>query len=442
MKENTLFIGLADNSQLYIYKTQGLLKYADGQPDKISLPIAYTIEMANSHIPLKESIQTVSERLSLSEEDEKHLLLGITQLCVEKKLLASTLPFPPKKNVIYEDDVFYPECMHIELTKQCNFQCYYCYRESSMSASNEIISGSKLLDIIKELSLKGLKVVEITGGEPLLHPDFEKIVLGCLQELTLVSVLTNGFFINEKFIDTVLPYKDKLVFSVSFDSWRDDDLDKRAGVHGAAPRIKKAIELISRKGFIVRATMAVDENNWCDLEDTLLKAMEIGATRFAYSPIMPLGRAPKESITWDSISQKEAYAKEKYLAEKYRDFLDFTSENISKRIFSPGGCGAGHTNFVMSPNGSIRLCASYDENVGIIGNVLKQPLREVFSHPLCKSSSQLKAPSPTICGECQYTSFCSGCSLRGTIGAEKIGHAQCKWIQQKDATEWHKLLIK
>ena len=87
MKENTLFIGLADNSQLYIYKTQGLLKYADGQPDKISLPIAYTIEMANSHIPLKESIQTVSERLSLSEEDEKHLLLGITQLCVEKILL-------------------------------------------------------------------------------------------------------------------------------------------------------------------------------------------------------------------------------------------------------------------------------------------------------------------------------------------------------------------
>lgn len=188
--------------------------------------------------------------------------------------------------------------------------------------------------------------------------------------------------------------------------------------------------------------MAVDENNWCDLEDTLLKAREIGATKFAYSPIMPLGRAPKESLIWDSISQKESYAKEKYLAEKYRDFLDFTSENISKRIFSPGGCGSGHTNFVMSPNGNIRLCASYDENIGIIGNVIKQPLREVFSHPLCKSSSQLKAPSPTICGGCPYTSFCSGCNLRGTIGAAKIGHTQCKWIQQKDVSEWNKLLIK
>lgn len=442
MPENTLYIGLVNNCQLHLYKTQGLLTFDDGQTDKISLPIAYAIVIANSAIPLKESIQTIAERMSLSEEDENHLLLGITQLCFQKKLAASTTPLPQQGTVIYENDVFYPECIHVELTKRCNFHCYYCYRESSMSASNDMIGADNLLDIIRDLSLKGLKVVEITGGEPMLHPEFEKIVLGCLQELSLVSVLTNGFFINEKFIDTVLPYKDKLVFSVSFDSWRDEDLDKRAGVYGAAPRIKKAIELISRKGFIVRATMAVDESNWCDLESTLLKAKELGATKFAYSPIMPLGRAPKDTLVWKSISQKEAHDKEVYLSEKYLDFLDLTSENSTKQIFSPGGCGAGHTNFVMSPNGNVRLCASYDENLGVIGNVLKQPLKDVFSHPLCKSSSQLKSPSPAICGECQYTSFCSGCSLRGTIGAAKIGHTQCEWIQQKDAAEWNSLLTR
>ena len=153
-----------------------------------------------------------------------------------------------------------------------------------MSASNDMIGAANLLDIIRILSLKGLKVVEITGGEPMLHPEFEKIVLGCLQELSLVSVLTNGFFINKKFVDIVHPYKDKIVFSVSFDSWRDEVLDMRADVQGAASRIKNAISILSNNGFIVRATMAVDESNWGDLESTLLKAKELGATKFAIPP--------------------------------------------------------------------------------------------------------------------------------------------------------------
>ena len=380
--------------------------------------------------------------MSLTNEERTMALLGISQLCIQERLVACREPISERGTIIDDSGIFYPEGIHLELTKRCNFRCYYCYREASPTANDTHMDGDTVVQLVKRMSECGLKLVEITGGEPLMHPDFEKIVTGCIQELNLVSILTNGYFVDERLVEFLLPFKDKVVFSISFDSWRDDDLDRRAGVKGAAPRVKNAIRLLSDKGFLVRASMAVDERNWPDLEATLLAARELGARKFAYTPIMPLGRAPKEQTFWTSVSQKEAYDRELYIIEHYKDFLDLTSENNTKHIYDPGGCGAGHTNFVLAPDGNVRLCASYNETIGVIGNVLRQPLEEVFGNPLCALSAQLRSPSPATCGDCERAAFCSGCALRGTLGAEFVGKENCRWLKQEDAAAWFDALQK
>lgn len=380
--------------------------------------------------------------MSLTDEERTMALLGISQLCFQKRLVACQKPILEHGDIIDESGIFYPEGIHLELTKRCNFRCYYCYREASPTANDTYMDGDAIVRLVKQMAERGLKLVEITGGEPLMHPEFEKIATACIQELSLVSILTNGFFVDEPFTEMLLPFKDKVLFSVSFDSWRDDELDRRSAVKGAASRIKNAIRLLSGKGFLVRASMAVDERNWSDIEATLLAARELGARKFAYTPIMPLGRAPKEQTLWTSVSQKEAYDKELYLIERYKDFLDLTSENNTKRIYDPGGCGAGHTNFVLAPDGNVRLCASYGETIGVIGNVLCQPLEEVFGNPLCALSAQLRSPSPATCGDCERAVFCSGCALRGTLGAEYVGKENCCWLKQENAAAWYDALQK
>lgn len=442
MQHTNLYVGLPYGGQLYIYQTQGLLVCPDGARLKISLHISHILQLCLDGLVLYDAIEKVVTDLALTDEERTMALLGISQLCIQERLVASQKPISEHGTIVDESGIYYPEGIHLELTKCCNFRCYYCYREASPTANDTHMDGDTIVRLVKQMAERGLKLVEITGGEPLMHPEFEKIATACIQELSLVSILTNGFFVDERLTELLLPFRDKVVFSVSFDSWRDDDLDRRSAVKGAAPRIKNAIRLLSDKGFLVRASMAVDERNWPDLEATLLAARELGARKFAYTPIMPLGRAPKEQTLWTSVSQKEAYDKEVYLIERYKDFLDLTSENNTKRIYDPGGCGAGHTNFVLAPDGNVRLCASYDETIGVIGNVLRQPLEEVFGNPLCALSAQLRSPSPVICGDCERAAFCSGCALRGTLGAEYVGKENCRWLKQGDAAAWYDALLK
>ena len=437
-----MYINIPVLSKLLCYKTQGILECESGEKIKVSVHIVDTLRFCARGVALKDALDNVVSGRSMTDEERTVTFLGISQLCIQGRLVASKEPIVEHGEIIDESGICYPECMHLELTKRCNFHCYYCYREASPTADGVHIPYEKLMEIVRTLGERGLKLVEITGGEPMMHPDFEKIVVGCLNELTLVSVLTNGYFVDEHLVEILLPYKDKVVFSISFDSWRDDDLNYRSGVNAAAQRIKNAIRLLAGEGFLVRAAMAVDERNWGDLEQTLLVARDLGARKFAYTPIMPLGRAPKEMAFWNNISQKEAYDKEVYLIERYKDFLDLTSENNTKRIYDPGGCGAGHTNFVLAPDGNVRLCASYDETIGVIGNVLRQPLEEVFGNPLCALSAQLRSPSPVICGDCERAAFCSGCALRGTLGAEYVGKENCRWLKQGDAAAWYNALQK
>lgn len=87
--------------------------------------------------------------------------------------------------------------LRISLTDVCNFRCTYCMppeydykflNEKQRMSFNEII---RLVKIFKKL---GVERIRLTGGEPLLRPDIEKIVEAIAQESGLkdIALTTNG----------------------------------------------------------------------------------------------------------------------------------------------------------------------------------------------------------------------------------------------------------
>lgn len=84
-------------------------------------------------------------------------------------------------------------------SKSCNLNCKYCYLEKdSFKKEEDFLNFDKV-----KLALSSLKKEEklnsiyLTGGEPLLHPEFNKILRMCLK-VSNVTVLSNGTMINEK----------------------------------------------------------------------------------------------------------------------------------------------------------------------------------------------------------------------------------------------------
>lgn len=84
--------------------------------------------------------------------------------------------------------------INIHITDRCNLTCTYCYSNFYKRHNNDIpfatICG--IVDAFYEL---GVIEVSLIGGEPFLHPEFDRIVYYIKQKGLICSTVTNGYFL-------------------------------------------------------------------------------------------------------------------------------------------------------------------------------------------------------------------------------------------------------
>lgn len=84
----------------------------------------------------------------------------------------------------------------LEITHYCNFNCNFCY---VMQQKDYYFKNEFNFDIIDFLRKIKPTSVLITGGEPLLSPNFEEIYLEVYKITKRIGISTNGSFIKNKF---------------------------------------------------------------------------------------------------------------------------------------------------------------------------------------------------------------------------------------------------
>lgn len=94
-------------------------------------------------------------------------------------------------------------CIHklrVQLTDACNFRCFYCMPvKPEFVHSDKLLRASEIVDICAELTRLGIDEIRVSGGEPTLRKDFNRIIEG-LSELPLLKlgITTNGFLLSDK----------------------------------------------------------------------------------------------------------------------------------------------------------------------------------------------------------------------------------------------------
>jgi hypothetical protein len=78
----------------------------------------------------------------------------------------------------------------IYLTNECQLNCLHCSFKSTPRQPHTRVNEKLLLSALDEL--KGIRDITLTGGEPTLHPDFEKILSKAAENAGIVYVMTNG----------------------------------------------------------------------------------------------------------------------------------------------------------------------------------------------------------------------------------------------------------
>jgi GTP 3',8-cyclase len=88
------------------------------------------------------------------------------------------------------------EYLRISLTDRCNFRCVYCMPAAGLPwiPREQTLTAEEIGNIARELAPLGLRRIRLTGGEPTLRPDLERIVglLRAVPEIEDLSLSTNG----------------------------------------------------------------------------------------------------------------------------------------------------------------------------------------------------------------------------------------------------------
>ena len=84
------------------------------------------------------------------------------------------------------------------------FPCRMCYihkRANDQTAIQGELSASDWINYAKEAQKSGMLLLLLTGGEPLLRPDFREIYTACINLGILISINTNGTLIDESMVE-------------------------------------------------------------------------------------------------------------------------------------------------------------------------------------------------------------------------------------------------
>lgn len=140
--------------------------------------------------------------------------------------------------------------VNLHILERCNFHCKGCFAHFENEKTKDFYFWKQVLDNLKSSNM--VSAVNFAGGEPLLHRGLAELIKYARGLGFKVSVITNGFYVNQKWLDENVDYLDCLGFSLdSLDESTSIALGRctRANEVFGADRLAKVCEYIRANGF-------------------------------------------------------------------------------------------------------------------------------------------------------------------------------------------------
>lgn len=118
----------------------------------------------------------------------------------------------------------HPIVAHIVPIRRCNLSCTYCNEFDDFSKP---VATDLMLRRVDRLADLGTSVITISGGEPLLHPDLDRIIQRIRSRRSIATLITNGYLLTPDRIQRLnRAGLDHL--QISIDNVRPDEVSKKS----------------------------------------------------------------------------------------------------------------------------------------------------------------------------------------------------------------------
>lgn len=309
-------------------------------------------------------------------------------------------------------------------------KCEHCRASFQPSVDMPVEQIVKIIRFARQFS-PNYKEIIISGGEPTIHREFEKVMRQTRENGgDFVTLTTNGSLITKKHISLFrdLAFR-RMVLSVSLDSLCERDHDLFRKYKGAFMKAERALSLIADSGIpdvIASVRCTIKAHQIPEMEKMVDHAASLGCKRVSFSAIHPAGRAIERSDLWMTAEQKLHFIKEVYrLKPKYPDINITTNDPLKcllrgmndlggKDEIVFDGCGAGAITFNVNTDGTMTPCALLNLPMMKVFPLSIEQMTENYKH------NQIVAEMLTMnlkgkCGGCKLKYQCGGCRARALI---------------------------
>ena len=154
-----------------------------------------------------------------------------------------------------------------ELTPRCNFNCRMCYvhlKEEQIPQYGKELTAKEWIHIAEEAKEAGTTWLCITGGEPLMHPEFETIWKELSQMGFFMTLQTNASLIQGKMADLLERYPPRSVKVTLYGT--DDNIYRDVcQVENGYTRVNAGIQRLKQMKIPVELVSTVIRQNQDDV---------------------------------------------------------------------------------------------------------------------------------------------------------------------------------
>lgn len=306
------------------------------------------------------------------------------------------------------------ELVHFQITKSCNLRCWFCgqwgnkgFFSDTKGTPMKYADWEKVIDTLSNYrEISGISPsIMLWGGEPLISPDFERIVKQLRSRKFELGIVTNGVFI-DKWADVLR--NDFKKIHISIDGPRDiHDEIRGKGIYDKV--IKNAKMLIGGKSDVI--VMSVKSDKLSARIDEFADCLEqIQPTELYLQDMIAMNDEETSSYAnWfkncfgreasDIYSWKNSYIPSN---AAFKIPCGHSFEIVQKRHgISDAFCLSPFRHAHIAWNGEVMYCTDfYDFSAG---NVKENNLIDIFNNELSeKFRSEIKSGSCVTCRHCSW----------------------------------------
>lgn len=304
-----------------------------------------------------------------------------------------------------------------ELTPRCNLNCNMCYvrmTPEEMAPIGRERTTQEWLEMGRQARDAGLVFLLLTGGEPMLRPDFGQLYLELTKMGLSISINSNGCLLTEQIRQLFRAYPPALI-NITLYGTSPESYGRLCGVSSAFEKVKDSILWLKDAGITVNLNATITPWNVQDLDGIYAFAKEhnisMRPTLYNFPPTRRTNKQEFQRLDAQTVGKLLA---RDVLIQNGIDHVRYQVSKFGTDEATAPGCGleqgghlecfAGRSQFWISWDGSMVPCGMLD-----------QPVVKPFEVGFQAAWTELveKTAAITLCPECtgcKHKDICTKCA--------------------------------